>query len=446
MAIQKSTIGVPQAPLGISVGIHKSLWFALAFFLSVVSETLMADQSSEALAQMNKEVHKVQKGETLWDIAEKYLGDPLEWQQLQKAGGVLDPTRLQPGTNIPLPIGESVFPATVLHLEGRGWRLRADGSEQPLAEGMTLVEGEVIRTDTGAHLSLMFADGTKIVLPSLTTVTLRAEAGQSRPRVILQSGEIEAYVQPSDRRKRLEVETPEGVLGVRGTHFRVRDGEDETLAEVLDGKVASSRPQTEGPLIEKGYGLVLRPSGPLDTVKLLPPPISAEQQQLRGAGGQWRIRATPVDGAVSYHADVSLSPDFLQIIRAQVSLMPQFDFENLEPAFYHVRIAAVDDEGLRGIPGTYVLLHRGFDPNVRMEDVPGGVAFHWDRPEGWPFGFQVALDEDFQQPFIDKRQLLSGGVVVRRLPAGRYYWRLLVYSSDDVDSPFEVVDTGVMVR
>ena len=413
--------------------------------LALVAQGLSAEPPAEGERAVHTDIHEVEQGETLWDIAEKYLGDPLEWQQLQQGSEVVEPRLLQPGTQIVIPGAVGVFPATVLHLEGEGWRERAAGGDQPLKEGMTLDEGEVIRTGAGAHLSLEFADGSRVVLPSLTAVTLSAGPGRA-PRVILRDGEVEAYVQPGSQRRRLEVETPVGVLGVRGTHFRVRNGDERALTEVLEGRVASSRAQSSGPAIEAGYGLVLKPSGPLDTVELLPAPAQAEQRQLVKAGPRWQVRATPVRGAASYHAQVSATSDFLQIMQSQSAEQPAFDFPGLEAAFYHVRIAAVDGEGLRGMPGSFVLANRGFDPSVRVEEIPGGVEFHWRRPMGWRYGFQVAVDEDFRHPFADRRGLAGQGVMIGRLPPGRYYWRLFLDSDKAENLPFEVVNSGVVVR
>lgn len=420
-----------------------------SWLLALVCSLAMAVQPGHAAdqsGQINTDVHKVEQGETLWDIAERYLGDPLEWRQLQPGSGVEEPRLLQPGTTIPIPAAREAFPATVLHLKGEGWRTVPGGGDQPLAVGMTLDKGEEVRTGAGTHLSLMFADGSRMVLPSLTAVTLTSVAGGS-PRVILREGEMEAYVeQPGTQRRRLEVETSVGVLGVRGTHFRVRDGEERTLAEVLKGKVASSRPQSRGPGIEAGYGLVMQPSGPLDTVALLPAPVRAEQRHLMGADPRWQVRAEQVGGAVSYHAEVSTSPDFLQIMQAQSAVQPEFDFSGLEAAFYHVRIVAVDGEGLRGMPGTFVLAHQGIDPTVSVEEIPGGLAFRWSRPAGWRYGFQVAVDEDFRHTFADRRNLAGSGVKVGRLPPGRYYWRLFLDAEGGNSQPLDVLDSGVVMR
>ncbi|MCZ7019373.1 FecR domain-containing protein, partial [Salmonella enterica] len=65
---------------------------------------------------------------------------------------------------------------------------------------------------------------------------------QAIPQVILQQGQVEAYVlkRTSDY-DRFQIVTPVGVLGVRGTHFRVRNDDQQSVVEVLNGQVAASR-------------------------------------------------------------------------------------------------------------------------------------------------------------------------------------------------------------
>ena len=46
--------------------------------------------------------HKVQKGDTLWSIAKKYLGDGNRYKEIQKANGLKD-TDIYPGTVLKIP-------------------------------------------------------------------------------------------------------------------------------------------------------------------------------------------------------------------------------------------------------------------------------------------------------------------------------------------------------
>lgn len=47
----------------------------------------------------------VKKGDTLWDLADKKLGDGSRWREIAKLNGVKDPRKLQIGTKLKLPEG-----------------------------------------------------------------------------------------------------------------------------------------------------------------------------------------------------------------------------------------------------------------------------------------------------------------------------------------------------
>ena len=45
-------------------------------------------------------IHIVVKGDTLWDIAAKYLGDPFRYPELAKLSRINDPDLIYPGDRI----------------------------------------------------------------------------------------------------------------------------------------------------------------------------------------------------------------------------------------------------------------------------------------------------------------------------------------------------------
>lgn len=58
---------------------------------------------------MNLTTHTVKKGDTLWSIAKKYLGDGNRYKEIQKVNGLKD-TVIYPGTVIQIPSSQHSKP------------------------------------------------------------------------------------------------------------------------------------------------------------------------------------------------------------------------------------------------------------------------------------------------------------------------------------------------
>ncbi|HWO25302.1 MAG TPA: LysM peptidoglycan-binding domain-containing protein [Kofleriaceae bacterium] len=50
-----------------------------------------------------EKVHVVQRGETLSGIAEQAYGDPVQWREIARANGIVDPRTLEPGRVLTIP-------------------------------------------------------------------------------------------------------------------------------------------------------------------------------------------------------------------------------------------------------------------------------------------------------------------------------------------------------
>ncbi len=274
------------------------------------------------------------------------------------------------------------LPATVEHLTGEAWKLDRKGKQVALEEGMTVDEQEGVKTSPSAFVSLSLGDGSRIVLPSSSQVTLRLNEELAVPQVILEQGQVESYVikRASDY-DRFQIVTPVGVLGVRGTHFRVRNEDSgQSLIEVLNGQVAVDRGEdveappkkrTGKPLAKKAekaaaddevqvmarQGLRIQKEGKLTPIDLLPAPQLLGQTGQTGAVPVWQLIMKPLHGATRYRAQVATDTDFLNIKQEQFSNTPEINFSGLKAFFYHVRLSAYDAQGLEGETGVYDIFY-----------------------------------------------------------------------------------------
>ena len=262
------------------------------------------------------------------------------------------------------------LPAVVLHLTGDAWKLDSKGKASPLLEGMTIDEQEGVKTSATAFVSLLLGDGSRVVLPASSQVRLHLEKKLSIPQVVLEQGQAEAYVikRASDH-DRFQIVTPVGVLGVRGTHFRVRNDAQQSVLEVLDGQVAVKREMKSKPVenevkVGARQGLLFKTQGELKPVELLAAPKLVGQDGQKGDAPVWSLYLRPLPGAQRYRAQVATDKAFMNIKQENFSSMPKMSFTGLKASFYHVRLSAYDEHGLEGETGVYDIFY--YPPTVQV--------------------------------------------------------------------------------
>lgn len=413
-------------------------------------------------------VHVVQPGETLWGIAGQYLQSPLHWPDVQQRNGVDDPRRLQLGTALRLgptavrdtaaalpashakadadadanakaaarsgagasepPIaptraawtGDPLAVAGVSELSGTARMKRGDAPTRALDEGTPLHAGDLLETGDRTYLSFRLRDGSTLVMPSGSTVRVVVADGRTTQLQLLE-GRIEALVAKQHGRK-FEIRARTVTLGVRGTHFRVREERDTVTAEVLSGVVAvavDGRPEL---LLDAARGAALTTGTAPESQPLLPAP-----QLLDSTSAIRVLTAEPVPDAHGYRLLLATDPAFIHVAyeaRAEDGVFGLPD--TLPGGFYHARVSAFDARDIEGMPGDRVVHLRG-DGNTngvkRTRD--GRYEIRWSAPPGERCLFELARAPDFAQPIVSDPAVYGGGSVVGPFAApGRYYWRV----------------------
>lgn len=388
----------------------------MASALLLLAGGVYADQGGDSSLE-----YLVRPGDTLWDIAEKYYGDPETWPSIGDANSVTIPKHLQPGAVLKVTPQQS-FPGRVEHLTGNVWLL-GDTPRRALSIGDLVSVGTLLEVDSGAFLTLQFGDGARIVLPSNTRVRLDEGEGGLGVEVALLEGGVESRV-PKNRAsmQRFNVVTPSGNLGVRGTHFRVAYRNDaSTTTSVLEGVVDASFGTHQADL-NAGRGVWASSDGGFNVVDLLPPPGLLSSGA--GEGDALELALTSVAGASNYRAQLATDPDFLNIVRDETSVDGNFRFQALDGGFYHVRLTARDSHNIESLSQRELLFHR--PAGVGVEYHQGEWIFHWDRHPRASYQLQLSTDPDFTSLIVDQSLQDATGSRISRLEPHTYYWRLLV--------------------
>ncbi|WP_238137006.1 FecR domain-containing protein [Variovorax sp. JS1663] len=350
------------------------------------------------------------------------MNSPLQWPELQRKNAVPVPERLKVGQWLKL--GSR---AAVLHVAGSVSMQRAPGPEQALTAGTTLEPGDLLSTGRDGFVTVGFADGSRVVMPSNSSAQLMEADGQ-QTRLTLRSGSIESYVE-KQREREFEIRTRSFSLGVKGTHFRARaEGGAEAL-EVLEGLVRATELDGGRRSVDVGEfeGIPLGAGdGALEVRGLLPPPV------LRAPHDRSTVEAQAVAGAAAYRLQLANDSGFLQLAAELRAQRPYFALQTLpEPlgtGFYHTRISAIDAQGVEGRSSegvTFVAPPQA--PTTSEARAAGGGLWdiRWTTRQGQGHTvFELAKTPDFASPLVVTSGAYASGVSVGPLEGpGRYYWR-----------------------
>lgn len=382
--------------------------------------------------------YRVKPGDTLWKISQEYYGTPEVWGRIGKDNNVPVPTHLQPGKMLNLsPLAKatpSSFPGVVTHLTGTVWRVE-QGRRQPLREGQQVRVGDLLESGSDGFVVIRFADDANVTLPSNSRVTFdKREDGQG-VRVSLTNGEVESRIPPNESGvQHFDIVTPMGNLGVRGTHFRTayhdaaattNGSVSGTTTTVLEGLVDASFRSGQAD-VAAGQGAWAR-AGQFGVVKLLPSPRL--QSSSEGLGGSLELVLREVPGATLYRVQLATDADFYRVIRDIRSATPRLEFSGLDEGVYYLRLMAIDDKGVEGLPGRQTLVYQPVGAQVVYRQ--GEWIFHWNSLPRTNYRLQLSVTEDFSAPLVDKQMQSSKGAHVRHLPDGDYYWRVMVLQADE---------------
>jgi hypothetical protein len=396
------------------------------------------------------------EGDTLYDIAGRYMRDPNDWAVLSRLNHVPAPRRMPAGIALLLPAGklkQEQESARVIATSGPAEHAFGKNPYVPLAEGTTLGEGDRVRTGDNGFVTLELPDGSHVTvgqngLLDIGTLRRTTLTGAGDRMLELHSGEVESQVTHATKKDdRFQIRSPSVVAGVRGTRFKVAyDGDARTTAvEVLDGAVGvdpaalggrASAPlpgvplQSSAQLVKARFGIVTRSGDAIgEPVELLPAPALTQPAKVQD-GKTVAFDLVPADRAVAYRVQIARDADQLDLIRDQRVSEPHADFGDLADGTYFVRIAALDSNGLEGLPQVYAFERRqlGLAASAAQRAGSRDYEFRWFVSRATVetrFRFVLASTADLRHPLVDRTDLSGGQLVVSDLPAGVYYWTIV---------------------
>lgn len=400
---------------------RKSIGCAVALWL--VAGAAFAQAPGEHL-------HRTERGDTLIGLGQRLLIEPGRWREVARLNRIQNPDRIPTGSTLRIPIAlmrTEPAPATLV------------GTVGTVQAPPTLDEGAELRTGADGHAVVRLIDGTVLRLRPDSTLRLTESRRVPRTDVTragarLQGGRVEVEAaKPRAGAPGFRIETPQGVLGVRGTGFRVAAAEVRTLGEVLEGVVAVAGPGGAAEQrVQAGFGTVVDGAGrvappvPLLPAPALPAALPLQERVLI------RLTVPAVPGAAAYRGQVARDEAFDQVLAEVLSTGTELRFGDLPDGDYRLRVRAADAQGLEGQDAT-----AGFRLKARPEPpIPsapepdarilgGRVEFQWAaNAQAGSYRLQLATDPTFANPVRELTDLRALRATLEGLAPGPYHWRL----------------------
>lgn len=331
-------------------------------------------------------IHRMRPGETTAGIADTALVSAAVLPDVLALNRITPKQALPTGFPLRLRaawLRHDLLTAEVIAFTGPS-RVEIGGGSTPVALGMSLTEGDRIRTSANAFVTLRLGDGSKVALPSNSNVRIErlrqlALTGAVDRRFRLDEGGVDTKVTPlKPDGSRFLITTPVSVAAVRGTRYRVSytPASLRATTEVLEGRVAVSKPASaaaaNGFLLTPGFGVVADRMKVFNPVRLLAAPVIDGAAAIQ-SGQTVDFRLRPLSGAERYRIEISRDEEGLDRIAARETTETRLSFDGIGNGRYHVHVLAIDANGLAGIPAS--------QPFDRRTDKAPGLA-HSDGSDG----------------------------------------------------------------
>ena len=412
--------------------------------LPVAARSAPADEAAH--------VHLTVAGDTLIGLGRRYLADPGQWPQLASVNQVRNPRRLPVGRGIRIPLrlmNVEPAPASVLAASGA-----VRSGNAAVAVGQSLPEGSDLATGADGHVTVRLVDGTLLRLRAGGRLRIDEShrvpaAAAVRSGVQLDQGRVEVQAQPArGGQPGFRIHTPQGVLAVRGTEFRVATEAMQTLGEVLEGAVAVAGRDGAGQHVSAGQGTVVDAAGRVAApLALLPAPDLSGLPALHEQP-LVRLVLPPLPGAAGYRVQVARDERFDALLADLRSATPELRIAGLADGRYPMRLRAVGGNGLEGRDALATLWLKA-RPEPPLPRAPAARAtlrgsaadFAWTASsEAARYRLQLARDDGsaapFSAPLLDLKDLAALAHRADGLPPGVYVWRVGSVRADGDAGPF----------
>lgn len=405
--------------------------------------------------------HTVRAGDTLEQLARRYLGEGAQWPRLQAHNQVPDPYRLRPGTVLEIPFHwMRSASASVDYVQGSASVRRSLAERRtiastavPLAPHMPLQEGDQITLGPDAFVTVRLADGSTVRVQAQSQLQLqqlrrRGRAGSLQSVLELQQGGLDIQVPGApEPQRRLQIMTPAATTSVRGTQFHVHlDASGRTSTALYQGQLAvqawSEGMAGANAMLAPGYGIAVSALGQVSAASaLLPAPDTTTLPTLH-EDAQWLQLTLPaMEGAAQWHVQLSADAAGQQVLRNGQFAPGLARFAAVPDGAYYMQLRAIDAQGLHGQPAQLALRVKAH-PVAPLTQSPAPQAMLAHGEAAWqctpvdgaqayrlhvapvPTGQSLPASSAWEAPLFEAESLTQCQFDLHQLPTGHYAGRV----------------------
>jgi len=297
-------------------------------------------------------LYQVKDGDSIWNLCMGYANYKHCWMQLGDYNGLPDHDKLEPGSQLRIPIhwlsavpqvGKALTVSGDVIYKGFAQPAVPLQPGQSLGLGAVLTSGEGTATiEIGNHGRILLRPNSELELDALSA------GGHTEPssELKLPRGDVEVQVRP-EARSRFEIHTPAAVAAVRGTRYRVATTDSASMrGEVTSGLVQVRSGATVD--VHAGYGVQARAGeAPQAPRKLLPAPeVDADSLN---SPLPVTVRWSGQPGAVQWQADLFEKGENGKLLVTRRVDSPELVFEELAQGCYTLTLRGIDADGFNGM-------------------------------------------------------------------------------------------------
>ena len=454
-----------------NIQFNTKFWFAKTVSVYLLLTLLVpASVMAESDQLMGDWKYRINDGDTLWDVAEKYLSGNELTESLRRYNHVSNPRQLPTGTVINIPLawikrGEAY--ATIIDMKGTSYRI-ADGAAKkvPIKVGDHLRVGETLVSEVNGAVTIQLMDGSTVYLRPLSQLVLKKMqyfkgTDMVDTRLELPFGKVESTITPQrGPGSRFEIHSPSVITSVRGTQYRLEADALTNTSRIMvtEGVVRIAQPQAQrfvdlsagfGALAQKNVGMT-KPETLLAAPELIDFPSKIDAFPIT-------LRFLAINNAEKYQLKIGAKGSMLPITETEINdNQYQLNKADMVPGHYWIKIRAVKDNGLSGFdqyrefnvsksavsssspqstvtmlsapPAKRPPLNKVIPKiNVASGTQPSGyINLFWNTDQKVrEFRLQLAKNAKFDELIIDQAGIKTFRYTVERtLEPGEYFWRV----------------------